>query len=877
MKEKKLFISAIIPQDVYVKRDADRKLKEVIQRMAKPAYISVSRQMGKTNLLIHAKKELEDLENRYVFVDITNNFTNAQDCFRYIIDQILDSNEDLNEFQKSADIIRRQRHLNISSPTKEYQDELRLILKSYPGKLVIFLDEVDDLKKHSFSDDIFAQIRKNFFLRVTYPVFERLTYVLSGVIDPEKLIKNKDNSPFNIAIPIYLGDFNFEEHEELINKAELIISRATKEYIFKWLSGNPRMTYDVLSAIEDEFIEGREIDNILVDEVIKKLYLNDFKQPPVDHIRDLIKNSTETRKALLQLKAGNYKSLSDEQINKLYLYGIITSKINKDNLTIKNKVIALALSDDWLEKIQLEKKGFYDFGKELIEGNKYKEGIKYLKDYIENEPRGNYVNTAKYYIGQAYFHLKEPEISNQYLTSLPIAKETSSYFYFLQLLFIGTNYFSIEKFNQSIKYYDEIVSDCKHQETILTAYINKGEILLSDNDYDFNNLKIIYNNALEIIKPEDNENTPNLNRSLTLINYRLGFIHDKQEDKKEEALKYFEIALKYASNIEKPMILLFIDSLSSDITQKRIIYSTVVNTIIENNLRFNDNTGNIIPFSSNHVFLCLLNLKIYDLDNEYKILFDYAFDNLYIDLEEKHQLIYKLSTYALDNNKLNIGEELLETILNFDDFSNLELILSVHQLLGLIKQNKKEIDKAQNHFNSYIELFDKHNNFNKELNRLDFAVFLSTATYYRNKNHIEKAHKACKIIEKQLNETIPDTIKVDSVLIFFYLMDFNNFSGKIIEAEDYGKKALSLINEIKPIINNLSTVDKKALIDVEDQIKNYFTDLVKIKEIQPIKINRKIGRNEYVTVKYKNGNIVVLKYKKVQKDIENGNCILVEK
>ena len=108
-------------------------------------------------------------------------------------------------------------------------------------------------------------------------------------------------------------------------------------------------------------------------------------------------------------------------------------------------------------------------------------------------------------------------------------------------------------------------------------------------------------------------------------------------------------------------------------------------------------------------------------------------------------------------------------------------------------------------------------------------------------------------------------------------MDFNNFSGKIKEAEDYGKKALSLINEIKPIINDLSTVDKKALIDVENNIKNYFTDLVKIKEIQPVRIDRKIGRNEYVTVKYKNGDVVVLKYKKVQKDLENGKCILVEK
>jgi len=60
MKEKVLYSSAIIPDSLYVKRAADHKLKEIILRMSKPAYISVARQMGKTNLLIQAKRELEN-------------------------------------------------------------------------------------------------------------------------------------------------------------------------------------------------------------------------------------------------------------------------------------------------------------------------------------------------------------------------------------------------------------------------------------------------------------------------------------------------------------------------------------------------------------------------------------------------------------------------------------------------------------------------------------------------------------------------------------------------------------------------------------------------------------------------------------------------
>lgn len=85
MKEKILYSSAIIPDELYVQRDGDRKLREVIQRMSKPAYISVARQMGKTNLLIHTKRALEDTNNRFIYIDVTSDFNTAQDCFRYIV------------------------------------------------------------------------------------------------------------------------------------------------------------------------------------------------------------------------------------------------------------------------------------------------------------------------------------------------------------------------------------------------------------------------------------------------------------------------------------------------------------------------------------------------------------------------------------------------------------------------------------------------------------------------------------------------------------------------------------------------------------------------------------------------------------------------
>lgn len=277
MKEKKLYSSAIIADELYVQRDADRKLKEVILRMSKPAYISVARQMGKTNLLIQTKRELQNETNRYVYIDITNKFETAQDCFRYIVNQILNSNEELEAFQEAKKQIDLMRQTSTNNATEEYQNEIREILKKHKGNLVVFLDEVDDLRKHAFSDDIFGQIRKTYFINETYPVLKRITYVLSGVIDPEKLIKTKENSPFNIAIPIYLEDFNQTEFYELINKSELVLENSVKEYIYDWLQGNPRMSFEILSILEDEFIAGNEITKAIVDKAINEFYLTNSR------------------------------------------------------------------------------------------------------------------------------------------------------------------------------------------------------------------------------------------------------------------------------------------------------------------------------------------------------------------------------------------------------------------------------------------------------------------------------------------------------------------------------------------------------------------------------------------------------------------------
>lgn len=870
MKEKILYSSAIIPDNLYVKRDADNKLKEIILRMSKPAYISVARQMGKTNLLIQAKRELENDSTRVVYIDITNKFETAQECFRYIINQILNSNEEIAEFVEARKFINDNRLTSKCNPTEEYQNEVKEILKRFRGNLVVFLDEVDDLRKHTFSDDIFGQVRKTYFIRETYPVLKRMTYVLSGVIDPEKLIKTKENSPFNIAIPIYLEDFSLVEFLELINKSEIILDNEIKEYIYDWLKGNPRMSFEILSLIEDEFINKNEITKELVDRVINDFYLTTFKNPPIDHIRDLIRHNSDVRKAVVKLRNNQAAELGDDIINKLYLYGITASKINKQNLSIKNKVIDLSLSDEWLDNVELEKRGYFELGKERISMGRIEEGIDMLKEFLQNDPNHALTSLAKYNIGKSYHDLQEYELSNQYLIQLPISKEQSSDIYYWQLYHIGANYLNLGKFKDSLKYFDEIINDGISSETVMSGYVNKCESLI-ELKFSISEIEPFYIDALQYLSLNRNS-ISNANELFTIIYYRLGFIYI-QNKIKDKALSYFEKALETADEFEMVNILLFIDSCYEENIEKRTeIYSHITRYIIDKKIVYSKKSHIVTHLNEYQLILILANAFEYKLIEEFYALLNYSINSIYKNETKEYELIFKIGIFALDNNSIDIGEELILKVLNY---SNIDPYTekSCNKYLGLLFHSKKDYKNSVIYLSRYIELFDKR--LDEFLDVNDFNAFIALIEYYRLNKEFVKSFEVASIIEKRFDDSLNSDSIISSIMIQFYIMDYYTFNGNVERIKYYGNIILSSISNLKIIQNSLSNSDRKVISNIESQTNLVLKKFTQIKPIETIKVNREPGRNEYVKVKYKDGKTINVKYKKVIDEIKRGDCMII--
>jgi hypothetical protein len=465
----------IIPPELYIERDADRQVDNIIRDMGRPGYVLVSRQMGKTNLLLNAKRRLGNADDIFAYIDLSNPFEELKSCFENIVDTILDTNED--KLSAISDSIKKYRNQQKDTPPfKQHINELRLILKHIKGKLVIILDEIDALTKKHYSDQIFAQIRSIYFSRANFSELERLTYILSGVIEPNEIIKDPKISPFNIGEKIFLNDFSKKEFELFVIKSKLILSQEIKDRIYFWADGNPRITWDICSEIEDRF-KNKEINQKDIDDLISEMYLTTFDRPPVDNIRELVQNDRELRNAIIEIAYKKGKEVSDKIKSKLYLSGITNYNGNND-IHIKNEIIKQSLSIDWIRKVEEEDKGLIKLALEFYEKEDYSEALSYFERFLENN---NFEMREKslyyYFMGSAAYHISNFKKSLEYLTLTKFEQEDN--YYYLSLMLKGLVNFYIGKVDESLNLLQSVIDTKKGDEIYVRALLNYGSISLN--------------------------------------------------------------------------------------------------------------------------------------------------------------------------------------------------------------------------------------------------------------------------------------------------------------------------------------------------------------------------------------------------------------
>jgi len=863
MSNKKLKPATIIPSHLYVERAADRQVRSILEDMGRPGYVLVARQMGKTNLLLHARRSFAESSDIFVYLDVSNIFPDIEGFFRNIIDVALDSYCGAVETLRSEIYAARKRGSRLAH--KEHEAELRLVLRHIPGRLVICLDEIDALTKTTYSDQAFSLIRSNYFSgRANFPEFERLTYLLSGVAEPADIIKNKEISPFNIGEKIYLEDFSRSEFAEFLNKTGLSFDARICEEIYFWTSGNPRMTWDLCSAVEDEMLGAQNSRAVDVEGIVRKMYLTSFDLPPIDHIRKLVEEDKDIRNALMSLHYDRSSSISDPIRNRLYLAGICRIDVATRDVLLKNKIVALALSEDWIRQIDKDKLSIEKLAQQYFEADDYVEAVRAYTQVI-NQTSDNVDKTFfYYYLGVSLYRINDFDGAIKYLSLQPIKSTVSSVAYLNSRFILGLANFFAGHYAEAAEILDEVVAKMDPVEQpydYCQAKVSFGSALFNSDAKNAAAAVEVWKSVIDIARvqaPKSSDKWDSL-VALTKSNMAQGLSTlGQDEDAKTVLLEAIDSSAPYAKP-ERYLQLAKLLRPNANYTEPLTAASECVTKF---DLIVTPNVDQARRFNQRVLRSLILELHQAGLNNS-------LFDLL------KH-VVNKFSQHEVDGHDLIerivhdlIGAKAFEPLFHLlheitvDGMGNVDEFTRKMALAFIIVLPEKTGIAVEPEFCALVES-DSY-----RPSAFDVGAFFTLIMVHLNTKDLERAEYLVALTEKL---RLGVDMSSGAMLILDYLhavVQLQVTPG--VESREYALSVIKAARETRDIQVPFFNVSFAEVI-----VRTLRLDLRKsMRPQQVVRVEKKVGRNEIVKVRYADGVELTGKYKGFQTDISNGLCTIV--
>lgn len=335
----------------YVERRADRELYDGL-RQGQFCYVLTSRQMGKSSLMVRTALSLRESGVGVVVLDLTAIGQNLSFEQWYgglfgSMSQQLDLEDELEDFWRAHDRL---------GPLQRWMASIReVVLPRYPGRVVIFVDEIDAVRSLPFStDEFFAGIREFYNRRTEDAELERLTFCLLGVATPSDLIRDTRTTPFNIGTRIELTDFTEEEAGPLARGLgrETEVGKALLKRVLYWTGGHPYLTQRLCQAIAEEESVSSTND---IDRLCEELFFTTRARERDDNllfVRERVLRSEVDLMSLLSLyeQVRRGKRVRDEEGNQLTgilrLSGI--TRVENGELKVRNRIYERVFDREWV-------------------------------------------------------------------------------------------------------------------------------------------------------------------------------------------------------------------------------------------------------------------------------------------------------------------------------------------------------------------------------------------------------------------------------------------------------------------------------------------------------------------------------------------------
>jgi tetratricopeptide (TPR) repeat protein len=491
-----------------------------------------------------------------------------------------------------------------------------------------------------------------------------------------------------------------------------------------------------------------------------------------------------------------------------------------------------------------------DYGLELMSNLEYQEAINVLTAYINfSKPNKDAIAICQYNIGVAYYSLKKYEKAIEYLSKeyhLETYQRNARATFGICKIAIG----DVEEGREVLK---KIIEERKDDPAFRKAVFSLVPLIVSDDK--LLALKLYDELYESTFKSEDDANNEDFNKLRTISQYYKAEIYFSEKNN-VETLESLKKSLMHANTLDSLDINFSIYNLSKE-KNKNVVFN-IIDTIIEQELRFDLKHSYPISFCENHLYnylsssFDLLNL------NQFERLLNYSYDKLFEQKIDKYQIVYSVRKFSTRN------EELLKYILSNESNVSDSTLIQVYRDLAFLYPHNNSTFFA--YFNKYQQLFLKIDN----VNNTDIYLYALAIKNRFDENKFKDGLILCRTIDNRIVNLEDEELKFESIVIYYWYSNLSHRLNKREDAVRYAEKTIHLANDSKK--ESTSMIDEEGIKSIVTQMN----DLKQVTETRtPMVKEKKYGRNQKVKVRCKDGSVKEGKYKKFEADILAKRCLII--